>query len=504
MQALILSVIVALCTVPLSYPLLNLYQQSSYRVRETVRALCRKRIGFYAVYVACLACTPLSVIHHGLTLLTVCACLACAAYYRTVSKVKFKLTARMVRLAAVITVLSAALGTCTLVNERLIALSAMCSPMLLLAAHAITAPIETARNRAYVRRVLADLPDDIIRIGVTGSYGKTTARNILTHFLREKYEVCATQGNYNTPMGVAKSVRSALTPACEVFVAEMGARYKGDIRELCALVKPTHALLTGIGTQHLETFGSVQNIISTKAELIDALPEDGVAVFNADNAQSMQVYHACRVHKLLSGRAGQKANTDASYGDVSISETGSEFTLTICGERVRIITPLVGEHIPSVITQCALLAVQLGVSTAQIKNAATTLKAVAHRQELLYNGSDVIIDDAYNANEQGAISALNTLKAMRRTRVIVTPGIVELGTAQYETNFRVGRHAAECCDFAIFIGANADALKNGAVSGGMNAAHVFTCADLNAATAILKTIKGERAVLFENDLPDNY
>lgn len=172
---------------------------------------------------------------------------------------------------------------------------------------------------------------------------------------------------------------------------------------------------------------------------------------------------------------------------------------------LRLVTRLLGDHIPSAITQCALTAFALGVSTQDIKKAAAALKPVAHRLELLYNGNDVIIDDAYNGNESGAKNALIALSRFApRVRVIVTPGLVELGERQFAANKELGEFAAKYCDYAIFLGPNSDALLAGALYGGMNPDFVYKVRSLEEVTEILKTIKGEKAVLFENDLPDNY
>jgi UDP-N-acetylmuramoyl-tripeptide--D-alanyl-D-alanine ligase len=168
-------------------------------------------------------------------------------------------------------------------------------------------------------------------------------------------------------------------------------------------------------------------------------------------------------------------------------------------------TKLLGEHIPQSITLCAAVAFRLGVPLEKIKIAAEGLKAVAHRLELLYNGSDIIIDDAYNGSEQSIKSALKTLKLFSpRLRIAITPGVVELGKRQEQANEQIGEMAANCCDYLLAVGVNAQSLKKGALNGKMSLDKVYACASLNEATEKLKEIKGERAILFASDLPDNY
>ena len=142
-------------------------------------------------------------------------------------------------------------------------------------------PIEKLVSEMYFRdaqKKLAARPD-IIKIGITGSYGKTSVKFILGTILQEKYQTLITPSSFNTPMGVTKIIRERLTPATQVFVAEMGARHVGDIKELCRLVHPRYGVLTSVGPQHLDTFHTLERIKNTKYELMDAVPADGCCFF---------------------------------------------------------------------------------------------------------------------------------------------------------------------------------------------------------------------------------
>lgn len=535
-----------------AYRVLLLYQLSAYRLKELRTAVKRKRPAYFLLspiaasvcFAVCAAVYPFlrNDCFAVMLALPLIAGIAAAVNAHLSAKVKLAFTARLKRFITVFAIIAAILSA---------GLSVMYPPLFALApifpgivaflfAAIITSPIEKRRNARFVtaaKTVLAARAD-LIKIGVTGSYGKTTAKNLLSAFLSKEYSTCVTPGNYNTPMGIALTVRDELLADDEVFVAEMGARYRGDIRELCDIVSPSIAVITAIGTQHLETFGSEENLLVTKNELIEALPADGVAIFNGDNDGAIKLYDRCAKRRLISGSdeeavqklyalfstgdrrakcktaAGVKpteeevkalSRFDAFYGDICYAARGMEFTLVLNGRAARITTALLGAHMPSMIAECALTANYLGISLEKIKFAASEVKAVAHRLELLYNGDDVIIDDAYNGNEAGAQNALEVLsKFSPRIRVLITPGIVELGEHGEAANARIGELAAVSCDYAIFVGGNASALARGAKSAGMNVDNVTEVRDLDGAVEKLKTIKGEKAVLFENDLPDNY
>lgn len=535
-----------------AYRVLLLYQLSAYRLKELRTAVKRKRPAYFLLspiaasvcFAVCAAVYPFlrNDCFAVMLALPLIAGIAAAVNAHLSAKVKLAFTARLKRFITVFAIIAAILSAgLTVMYPPLFALAPIFPGIVaFLFAAIITSPIEKRRNARFVTaaKTVLDARADLIKIGVTGSYGKTTAKNLLSAFLSKEYSTCVTPGNYNTPMGIALTVRDELLADDEVFVAEMGARYRGDIRELCDIVSPSIAVITAIGTQHLETFGSEENLLVTKNELIEALPADGVAIFNGDNDGAIKLYDRCAKRRLISGsdeeavqklyalfstgdrRAKCKAAAgvkpteeevkalsrfDAFYGDICYAARGMEFTLVLNGRAARITTALLGAHVPSMIAECALTANYLGISLEKIKFAASEVKAVAHRLELLYNGDDVIIDDAYNGNEAGAQNALEVLsKFSPRIRVLITPGIVELGEHGEAANARIGELAAVSCDYAIFVGGNASALARGAKSAGMNVDNVAEVRDLDGAVEKLKTIKGEKAVLFENDLPDNY
>ena len=370
------------------------------------------------------------------------------------------------------------------------------------AANVINTPLENyfaSRFVADARRRLAERPDLTV-IGITGSYGKTSVKNFLAALLSVKYNVLMTPGSYNTTMGVVRTVREMLRPTHEIFIAEMGAKQAGDIREICDLVHPRYGILTSIGEQHLETFGSVENIIATKFELVDAISQDGAAFLNFDNDFIRS--HAVSVPAVT---YGVKEGTAYRATDITVDGHGCQFTLTAPdGESCRYTTRLLGAHNIQNLAGCMALAHCLGISLQEMVYPIRMLKPVEHRLQLLPNG---YIDDAYNSNPAGFRSALDVLAGFDAQRVLVTPGMVELGEQQETLNRQLGEYAATRCDYAVLVGLKqAPPLREGLLAGGFPEERLYVAATLQEGLAYVNNLptEGQRIVLLENDLPDNF
>lgn len=370
------------------------------------------------------------------------------------------------------------------------------------AANYINIPIEKHIANRYVedaRRILREMPNLTV-IGVTGSYGKTSVKNFLAALLSTKYNVLMTPGSYNTTMGVVRTVRELLRPSHQIFIAEMGAKNVGDIREICELVHPNHGIITSVGEQHLETFGTVDNIIATKFELADAVPADGTVFLNWDNA-----YIRSREVSAQTVSYSTQVQADYRASDITVDSHGSQFTLNAPnGESCRYVTRLLGVHNIQNLAGCMAIAHRLGVSLKEMVYPVRMLRPVEHRLQLLQNG---FIDDAYNANPAGFRSALDTLACFDAQRVLVTPGMVELGERQDALNRELGEYAATRCDWAVLVGEKqAPPLKEGLLAGGFPEQRLFVAATLQEGLAWVNALpkEGQRIVLLENDLPDNF
>lgn len=371
-------------------------------------------------------------------------------------------------------------------------------------ANRLNQPIEKAVANRYIRdarRILAGRPDLIV-VGITGSYGKTSAKNFLHALLGAKYNVLMTPESYNTTLGVVRTIREQLQPHHEVFIVEMGAKNPGDIREICDLVHPRYGILTSIGEQHLETFHTIDNIIRTKFELPESLPPEGCAFLNYDNEY-------IRAHGFT-GRAvtyGTAPQAQAGYTGalVSLGPEGCVFTVTDpSGETQTFATRLLGAHNIQNLTGCIACAHTLGVPLADMAYPLRLLRPVAHRLQLLPGG---FIDDAYNSNPAGFRAALDVLGGFPGLRVLVTPGMVELGDRQEALNRELGAYAAGHCDYAILVGGKqAPPLQAGLADAGFPRERVYVAGDLREALIHLDTLPAPqgRTVLLENDLPDNF
>lgn len=380
---------------------------------------------------------------------------------------------------------------------------------LLAAGNWLISPLEGAINHWYYRdaqRIIRAMPGLKV-IGLTGSFGKTSTKNILTKILASHFQVLTTPGSYNTPMGVTKVIRTMLKPIHEVFVVEMGAKQKGDIKELCDLVSPEMGILTAIGEQHLESFKTLANIKETKFELIEALPQNGLAFFNLDDENVRAVAPQAKVPSVTYGI--NNAKVDYRAREIQFTGRGMSFTITNPqGESAQIQTRLLGRHNVSNILAGVAVACELGITLAAAARAARDVEPIPHRLELKKTAVGVtIIDDAFNANPVGAMMALEVLQAIPTGRkIIITPGMIELGNREYELNKALAIQAAAACDFIILVGQKqTKPLQDGLQEVGFPADRLYVARDLFDANRRMQSIvQPGDVVLFENDLPDTF
>jgi UDP-N-acetylmuramoyl-tripeptide--D-alanyl-D-alanine ligase len=379
-------------------------------------------------------------------------------------------------------------------------------PVLVIAAGILALPVEKIIFRYYFHDAQKRLEahKELIKIGITGSFGKTSVKFILQTILSCKFNVLATPASFNTPMGVARIVRERLRPEHHVFISEMGARHVGDIKELCRLVHPSIGILTSIGPQHLQTFKTIDRIAKTKNELMESLPNCGFGVFSDDGAICLNLYVNCKKMKMLVGGI----ESDCWAEEVKVSQSGSVFVVCFKGgERINCETRLLGEHnVRNILLSCAV-AKHLGLSDKQIKIGVSMLQPVEHRLQLLNTAENItVIDDAFNSNPHGSHVALNVLKQFPGRRIIVTPGMVELGEKESEYNHEFGLEMATCVNIALLIGKkHTKPIVDGLLEGQFTETDIHVMNDLGSATAYLKTnIRAGDVILYENDLPDHY
>jgi UDP-N-acetylmuramoyl-tripeptide--D-alanyl-D-alanine ligase len=350
---------------------------------------------------------------------------------------------------------------------------------------------ETPKNNRYVKRAKEKLAASKLKVvGITGSYGKTSAKCILAAMLSKKYRVLSTPRSHNTPMGLSLAINDNDIENYDIFIAEMGARNVGDISELCAICPPDYALITGICPQHLESFSTLENIIKAKGEIISATKN--------------RTYVSRDAYDYFAG-ANENVTPCDCVSDVRSDYTGTAFKLTLGAKTAEVKTKLLGEHSAYNIGLCALLAYDLGVSFEEIAECISSLPYVEHRLQLIESNGVNIIDDGYNANVKGAEAAVNVLKTFPSRKIVVTPGLVELGVLEEEENSALGALLAGL-DYVILVGETlVGAVKSGYLAAGGDAEKIVTVPNLFAAQDKLKQViaRGD-TVLFLNDLPDIY
>jgi UDP-N-acetylmuramoyl-tripeptide--D-alanyl-D-alanine ligase len=390
------------------------------------------------------------------------------------------------------------------------------SPLALPLANLIMYPVEASFRRIFRARARHTLRRMApVVIGITGSYGKTSTKEYLAHILNGRYRVLATPKSYNTLMGVCIVINNELATGGPVdyFIVEMGAYVRGEIRAICKLAKPQISLLTAIGPQHLERFGSIENTVKAKYEIIEALPPDGVGVFNWDNHHVRALYEkgypANRI-AVTWENADHATQLRLLARNVQLAADGLEFDITDTqtDDTVRFNTRLIGRHNVTNILLAAAVARHLGMPLTEIAVRVASLEAPEHRlQRKTLPGGITVIDDAYSANPVGARNALDILALHQNgRRVLITPGIVELGELQDQENEKLGRHAAQVCSDIVLVGIDQTRpLQRGIRQAGFDEDHLFVYDTREEAIAWFQTrLREGDTVLFLNDLPDTY
>lgn len=367
-------------------------------------------------------------------------------------------------------------------------------------------PLESHINRGYrndAARILASMPRLKV-IGITGSYGKTSTKHYLNRILSEQFEVLMTPGSYNTTLGVIRTIREMMKPYTEIFICEMGAKNIGDIRDICELVHPTIGIVTAVGPQHLESFKTIENVRRTKFELIDSLPADGLAVVNDDfEPIALQKISGCNSRRYSLHRP----EADFHATSIVYSPNGSSFTIEGPDMKLDLHTRLVGECNVSNLVAAVIVALHLGMPHEKIRRAVEAIEPVEHRLSIKRTPAGItILDDAFNSNPAGSSMALDVLSAMTGgRRIIITPGMIELGERQQDLNREFGRKIASSADIAIIVGQyNREAISGG-IKEGEGSPEVYEVASFAEAQQILQPlVKSGDTVLYENDLPDTF
>ena len=350
---------------------------------------------------------------------------------------------------------------------------------------------EVPHNKSFIRAAKKKMgASKLTVVGITGSYGKTSTKQILSGILSKKYRVLSTPRSHNTPLGLALSINSNDLENYDIFIAEMGARHLGDIAELCEFCPPDYSVITGICPQHLESFKTEENIIKAKGEILLSTKQKAII---APDAYDSFCSYDCR-----------KVSADC-VSNIVCKSSGTEFALTLGGQTKIVKTKLLGEHSAHNVAIAACLAFELGMSLDEIASAVAELDFIEHRLQLIQSGGVNILDDGYNSNVKGAAAAIQVLGTFEGRKIVVTPGLVELGILEESENYALGKKLVGL-DEVILVGDTlVTPVRKGFLENGGDSKKLHTVPTLFAAQDMLKGIlQSGDTVLFLNDLPDIY
>lgn len=495
---------------------LQVFQQNHYELRRYGKWLSdRKNLHFSTglIYVIIVLCLNTLFKNYG-SLLCIFVSIAFAVYLlmKENKKVYIKdlvFTARVKRQIVCMSILESLLIIFGMRHfpADILGICAIFVPYLLIYPMALlTQPLEHLIKKYYendARKILKD-NGRLIKVGITGSYGKTSTKNIVTDIISDHFFSLMTPASYNTPMGITRTVREMLKPVHEVFVCEMGADKVGDITYLMDFVKPKYGIVTSIGPQHLNTFDSMENIIHEKMQEIEMLPADGVGFINIDNEyiRDYKIKNTCKIVTI------GIENEDADYRarNIRYSKSGSEFTVETDKKKYRFTTALLGRHNITNILLGIALAVELGLDMKQIVKKTALIRQIEHRLQLKKINGYTFIDDAFNSNPVGSKMALDVLSMMDGKRVIVTPGMIDLGEKQDELNREFGTYMKDKADHVILVGEKQTRpILEGLKQSGFKETDITVCKSVNEAFRyVYENCTVKDTILLENDLPDAF
>ena len=377
--------------------------------------------------------------------------------------------------------------------------AAVACPLVVDLALVVTRPLESRLGRRYVLKATARLRSVAPTVvAITGSYGKTGTKGYVAHLLSGTRAVVPTPASFNNQAGLARAINEQLTPGTDVFVAEMGTYGPGEIAAMCEWVRPDIAVITAVGPVHLERMGSEARIAQAKAEILGRAP---VVVLNVDNEWLAPL----AVSASAAGKKVWRCSSIDRLADVCVVGDGDELHVLAAGSEIA--RSPVFDAAPTNVACAVAVALELGVPPDRMASRLADLPGPAHRRQVTTGSSGAtVIDDTYNANPAGAAAALGLLGRLgagRGRRVVVTPGMVELGPRQQDENTGFGAEAARVATDVVVVGqTNAAALLAGA-SGGP--ARVVRVATREQAVAWVGGQVGDGdVVLYENDLPDHF
>jgi len=502
---------------------LHLFQQEEYDGRRFLPWLVHGRAWDRRLSLALLAVFIAELIVPGTApawlfpFLAGAVCLAAAAFERDPrhsAKKPLVMTARAKRIYAIALGLTLVLGAAAAWASDLAivwAVAVQLIPLALVAANLLLAPSEARVQRRYRQEARAILQRiEPVVIAITGSYGKTSVKHILGHVLETAAPTLITPGSVNTEMGIARVIRERLAAHHRYLVVEMGAYGIGSIARLCALTPPQLGIISAIGKAHYERFKSLDAVARAKFELAEAVRDHGgTAIIAADTLEFAWPRRFVDAHRGMVVTVGAGDDADLAIRAVHQDQAGVTAEVRWRGRDYQLRAPLFGEHQGRNIALAFAAAVSLGLPPEDIAAALRSAPQIAHRLEVRRQGDGaIVIDDAYNSNPVGFASALELLDVLRPPggrRILVTPGMVELGSEHDAEHARIGRLAAEHADILVAVAPHRVEPLAAAFAAAAPERPIVSCPSFAEARHWLDhNLGGHDVVLIENDLPDLY
>ena len=332
-------------------------------------------------------------------------------------------------------------------------------------------------------------------VGVTGSVGKSTTKEMIASVLSGTYRVAKTPANHNNDIGMPMAIL-AMPEDTQVAVLEMGMNHFREIAYLASIAKPDIGVIINIGTMHIEHLGSMEGILRAKLEILEGMSKEGVAVFNGDNALLWNQRQAIENRLVFFGT--QNTDSDLVAEDVCQQDGALSFTVRAGEKRLSVKLLLEGEHYVHDAMAAIAVGLQMGVSCGEIENSLRNFHTMAGRQEIYEKNGFTIIEDCYNAGPESMIAALSVLGNRPGRRVAVLGDMLELGVCTDAEHYKVGRFAAEKADVFLSYGPSSERMLHGAITGGMSQARARAFTDREKLVEVLKqTAKPGDVILFK-------
>lgn len=379
----------------------------------------------------------------------------------------------------------------------------------------ILAPVHSYLKQRVIAKAkvkIGSLPNLKV-IGISGSYGKTSMKEALKSALSESFKVASTPESVNTPIGIAKFIEQEVNSQTQILIIEMGEHYRGDVAEICRMVRPDVGIITGINESHLERLHDLQNSINTVFELAQESKESGVLVLNADDHNIREYYRKFTEGKKIFFYSSDNNRLCHPYQTsdyhVSIDNLMSYFDICQEGKVLgKIKSRILGEYIRGIVLAIVATSRELGQPFSKMMIGLEKLKPISHRLEPIINPNGlIVIDDSYNGNPEGVREAIKLLSQFKNHRkVYLTPGLVEMGHKVEEVHEEIGKQLAKNVDLVLLVRNSVTPfIEKGLMKNGFAQDKIIWYATAQEAHSSLdKVLQKGDVILFQNDWGDQY